>query len=69
MSRLDKFIAFKAALELHKDKKTYNKVIKAVYKNCLKALSVGGDIENNYVKDIYRPFSPEQISKKMAEML
>ena len=69
MSRLDKFIAFKAVLELHKDKKTYNKVIKAVYKNCLKALSVGGDIEKNYVKDIYRPFSPEQISKKMAEML
>ena len=69
MSRLDKFIAFKAALELHKDKKTYNKVIKVVYKNCLKALSVGGDIENNYVKDVYRPFSPEQISKKMAEML
>ena len=64
MSRLDK-----AALELHKDKKTYNKVIKAVYNNCLKALSVGGDIEKNYVKDIYRPFSPEQISKKMAEML
>ncbi len=69
MSRLDKFIAFKAALELHKDKKTYNKVIKEVYKNCLKALSVGGDIEKNYVKDIYRPFSPEQISKKMADML
>ncbi len=69
MSRLDKFIAFKAVLELHKDKKTYNKVIKEVYKNCLKALSVGGDIEKNYVKDIYRPFSPEQISKKMAEML
>ena len=69
MSRLDKFIAFKAALELHKDKKTYNKVIKEVYKNCLKALSVGGDIEKNYVRDIYKPFSPEQISKKMAEML
>ena len=69
MSRLDKFIAFKAVLELHKDKKTYNKVIKAVYKNCLKALSVGGDVEKNYVKDIYKPFSPEQISKKMAEML
>jgi len=69
MSRLDKFIAFKAALELHKDKKTYNKVIKKVYQNCLKALAVGGDVEQNYVKDIYRPFSPEQISKKMSEML
>ena len=37
---------------------------------CKKALvEVGGDIEKNYVKDIYKPFSPEQISKKMAEML
>jgi len=69
MSRLDKFIAFKAALELHKEKKTYNKVISKVYKNCLKALSAKGDIEKNFVKDIYRPFSPEQISKKMSEML
>ena len=69
MSRLDKFIAFKAALELHKDKKTYNKVISKVYKNCLKALSSKRDIEKNFVKDIYRPFSPEQISKKMSEML
>jgi len=69
MSRLDKFIAFKAALELHKDKKTYNKVISRVYKNCLKELSTKGDIEKNCVKDIYRPFSAEQISKKMSEML
>ena len=69
MSRLDKFIAFKAALELHRDKKTYNKVISRVYKNCLKELSTKGDIEKNCVKDIYGPFSAEQISKKMSEML
>ena len=69
MSRLDKFIAFKAALELHKDKKTYDKVIDKVYKNCIKALSSKGTIEKNFVKDIYKPFSPEQISKKMSEML
>ncbi|MBT57741.1 MAG: amidophosphoribosyltransferase [Flavobacteriaceae bacterium] len=69
MSRLDKFIAFKAALELHKDKKTYDKVIDKVYKKCIKALSSKGTIENNFVKDIYKPFSPEQISKKMSEML
>ena len=35
----------------------------------LKALSAKGDIEKNCVKDIYRPFTPEQISKKMSEML
>ena len=69
MSRLDKFIAFKAALELHKDKKTYDKVIDKVYKNCIKALSSKGTIEKNFVKDIYKPFSPEQISKKMSEIL
>ena len=66
MARIDEFIAFKAALELLKDTDQYH-VVDEVYKRCKENAELKDP--ENYVKAIYAPFSPEQISDKIAEML
>jgi len=68
MARIDAFIAFKAALELLKDKNKYH-IVDEVYKKCKEQQSKK-DVEIiNFVKEIYNPFSAEEISAKIAEML
>jgi amidophosphoribosyltransferase len=68
MSTLDGFIAFKAALELLKDTNQYH-IVDQVYKKC-KAQQGNLDAEIiNHVKEIYKPFTDQQISDKMAQML
>ncbi|PQJ80226.1 amidophosphoribosyltransferase [Polaribacter porphyrae] len=68
MARIEAFIAFKAALELLKETNQYY-IVDEVYKKC-KAQQTKDDTEIvNYVKDIYSPFTAEQISTKIAQML
>ena len=69
MSRMSEFIAFKAAIQLLRDNHQ-EKVLNEVY-NKIKAqqLKPKEDQTVNYVKDIYMPFTVEQISDKIAEML
>ncbi len=66
MARIDEFIAFKATLELLKDTDQYH-IVDEVYKKCKES----EHLENpeNYVKNIYAPFTAEQISDKIAELL
>jgi amidophosphoribosyltransferase len=68
MAKIGDFIAFKAALELLKDTNQYH-IVDEVYK---KAIAQRGkpDAEIvNYVKEIYAPFTDDEISNKTAEML
>jgi len=69
MSRMGEFIAFKAAVQLLKDTRR-EKVINDVY-NKIKAqqLKPEADQTVNFVKEIYAPFTVEEVSKKIAEML
>ena len=68
MAKIDAFIAFKAALALLKDTNQYH-IVDDVYKKCKEQQSKM-DVEIvNYVKEIYKPFSAEEISMKIAEML
>jgi len=69
MSRMSEFIAFKAAIQLLKDTKQ-EKVINEVY-NKAKSQQLKPKEEQtvNFVKEIYAPFSNEQISDKIAKML
>ena len=68
MSTLEGFIAFRATLELLKDTNQYH-IVDEVYQKA-KAQQGQKDTEIvNYVKEIYAPFTDEQISDKMAEML
>ncbi len=68
MSSMDEFIAFKAAIELLKEKKKED-LITATYHKAKKQQTHANGTIINYVKDIYAPFTDEDISKKMAEML
>lgn len=68
MARIEDFIAFKSAIEIHRDQGTYDSIIKETYNKC-KTSKESGTYKQNHVKDIYKNFSPEQISSKMSEML
>lgn len=68
MSRMSEFIAFKAALELLKDK-NMEYVINEVYKKCKAQQGYPKEEIVNYVKEIYAPFTDEQISDKIAQMI
>jgi amidophosphoribosyltransferase len=68
MSTLEGFIAFKAALELLKETNQYQ-IVEDVYKKCKAQQGLKDTEVVNHVKEIYNPFTDEQISDKMAEML
>ncbi len=68
MTRLGDFIAFRAAMKLLKDTGQQH-IINEVYKRCKEQLMLPTDKVENVVRDIYKPFRPEDISKKIAEML
>ena len=68
MAKIEDFIAFKAAIELHKDAMTYDEIIDSTYKKCIESKKIGV-YKKNHVKDFYKDFTPEQISSKMSEML
>jgi len=68
MAKIGDFIAFRAALELLKDTDQYH-IVAEVYKKCLKQrVKEDAGIEN-FVKEIYSPFTAVQISDKIADML
>jgi amidophosphoribosyltransferase len=68
MAKIGDFIAFRAALELLKDTDQYH-IVADVYKKCIKQrVKEDAGIEN-FVKEIYSPFTAVQISDKIAEML
>ncbi len=68
MAQLDKFIAFNAAIALLKDNGQEN-VIDEVYKKCKEQENLSKEEMVNYVREIYRSFTAEQISAKIAELL
>ncbi|MDX9883744.1 MAG: amidophosphoribosyltransferase [Prolixibacteraceae bacterium] len=68
MAQLDKFIAFNAAIALLKETGKES-VINQVYKRCKEQENLPKEEIVNYVKEIYRAFTPEQISAKIAELL
>ncbi len=68
MSRMSEFIAFKAAIKLLEDRGMQH-VIESVYEKCVAQSRRRKEEIVNYVKEIYAPFSDEEISDKIAEML
>lgn len=68
MSRLGEFIAFRAAMELLKER-GMSGVIEGVYRKCRQSLHEDEGNLVNHVKEIYAPFSQEEISAKICEML
>ena len=68
MSKMSEFIAFRAAIELLKDRNK-EQVIYRVYQKCKAQVNLPKEKMSNYVKEIYAPFTEQDISNKMAEML
>jgi amidophosphoribosyltransferase len=68
MAKMGDFIAFEAAIQLLKDRKMKD-VIDSVYKQCLKQLDLPKEQVRNFVKGIYEPFTDDEISLKIAELL
>jgi len=68
MAKLGDFIAFKAAIELLKDTGRES-LIKTVYNAAVAELVKPIDDMKNVVKEIYKPFSPDDISVKISSML
>jgi amidophosphoribosyltransferase len=68
MAKLEDFIAFKATIELLKENGK-DTVINDVYKKAKAQQGMPKEEIVNVVKDIYRPFTAEEISGKIAQML
>jgi amidophosphoribosyltransferase len=68
MAKLEGLVAFKAALELLKERNMYH-IVDEVYAKC-KAQENFKDIDVvNFVTEIYKPFQPQEVSDKIAIML
>ena len=65
---MSEFIAFKAAVELLKEREMRD-VIAAAYRKSKEQVGLPKEQMVNYVKEIYAPFTDEEISAKMVELL
>jgi len=68
MAKLGDFIAFNAAIALLKER-GMEQVIEDVYTKSLGQMDLPKEEVINFVKEIYSPFNPEEISAKISELL
>ena len=68
MAKLGDFIAFNAVIELLKENNRED-LINKVYQKCKNQEHFKKEDMKNYVKEIYKSFSAEEISTKIAELL
>ena len=68
MAKMSEFIAFKAAIELLKEREMRD-VIESAYRKSKEQAGLPKEQMVNYVKEIYAPFTDEEISAKMVELL
>ena len=68
MSNMDEFIAFRATVELLKDR-GMKSLIDEVYEKCIAQRTLPKEEIVNHVQEIYAPFTMEEISGKISQML
>jgi amidophosphoribosyltransferase len=68
MARLEGLIAFQAALELLKERNLYH-IVETVYEKCKSQENLKDSEVINHVTEIYSPFTDQEISDKIAELL
>lgn len=68
MARLEGLIAFQAALELLKERNLYH-IVENVYEKCKAQENLKDSEVINHVTEIYSPFTDQEISDKIAELL
>ena len=68
MAKLEGLVAFRAALELLKERNLYH-IVEEVYTKCKAQENLKDDAVVNFVTEIYAAFKPQEVSDKIAEML
>ena len=68
MAKMDEFIAFRAAIALHRDRGMEARLME-IYEKCKAQEMLPKEEVINYVREVYEPFTSEDISEKMARML
>ncbi|TKC07007.1 amidophosphoribosyltransferase [Pedobacter frigoris] len=68
MSKMGQFVAFEAAIQLLKAR-GMERVIEEVYQKCKASLLLPKEEITNHVKDIYRPFTQEEISAQITKII
>ena len=68
MTRMGDFCAFNAAIALLKER-NMESLIEDVYQKCKAQENLPKEEVMNYVTEIYKPFTPEEISDKISEQL
>ena len=68
MSKMGQFVAFEAAIQLLKSKGLEH-IIEEVYQKCKASLLLPKEEIVNHVKDIYRPFTQEEISAQITKII
>jgi amidophosphoribosyltransferase len=68
MSRMKEFVAFRAMLALMKERKIEN-ILDDVLTKTKNAILSGREKQENFAKALYTPFTDEQISKKIAQIV
>jgi amidophosphoribosyltransferase len=68
MAKLEGLVAFKAALELLKERNLYH-IVGEVYAKCKAQENLKDNEVLNFVTEIYKPFKAQEISDKIAQML
>ncbi|WP_395804936.1 amidophosphoribosyltransferase [Daejeonella sp.] len=68
MSRMGEFVAFEATISLLKERGMTD-LIDRVYQNCLESQKLGNKQVKNHVQDIYSPFTDQEISDRIAQII
>ncbi|WP_060874287.1 hypothetical protein [Myroides odoratus] len=68
MAKLEGLIAFQAVIEMLKERNMYH-IVEEVYQKSKAQVGLKDDEVVNYVKEIYAPFTDEEVSAKIAEMV
>tara|TARA_R110002111_G_scaffold237983_1_gene299250 strand:- start:353 stop:2134 length:1782 start_codon:yes stop_codon:yes gene_type:complete len=68
MAKLEDFVAFKAALALHEERNSMH-LVEEIYKKCLQQTNSQDSEVVNYVKEFYSPFTADEISDKIGQLL
>ena len=68
MSEIGKFVAFEAAITLLKER-GQAALIEDVYRHCRDELKQPGKVPVNHVRKIYEPFTAEEISRKITQLV
>jgi amidophosphoribosyltransferase len=68
MAKLEGLVAFRAALELLKERNLYH-IVDEVYAKCKEQENLKDYEVVNFVTEIYAPFQPQEVSNKIAQLL